>query len=328
MNRNWKEFALAVALAWGMPWLMIGIMGTAQHREAPPLPEVTPSQTTEVTEAVETISVLIGEQLTTMELDEYLTGVLLGEIPAEFHFEAKKAQAVVARTYTLRTVLFKDKHPGAVCTDFSCCQGYCSPEAYIAAGGSEAEVSSAREAVQATEGMVLTYQGELIDATYFSCSGGLTEDAVAVWGADVPYLQSVSSPGEEQAAHYSDSVVFTPQQFQQALGRNLSGQPENWIGAVIYTQGGGVGTMYIGGQAYSGTQLRSLLGLRSTAFSVSVSQGLLTVTTKGFGHRVGMSQYGAEAMAQEGSGFRQILEHYYTGAKLQAMDSLYTTSDP
>ena len=317
MNKNWKEWLLAVALAWGMPWLMLGIMGTVQRSEVPPLPEVTPSQTTETTEAAETVSVLIGEQLKTMDLEEYLTGVLLGELPAEFHPEAKKAQAVVARTYTLRTVLFKDKHPGAVCTDFACCQGYCSPDAYIAAGGSETAVSSAREAVQATEGLVLTYRGELIDATYFSCSGGQTEDAVAVWGADIPYLQSVPSPGEEQATHYSDSVVFTPQQFQQALGRTLSGQPENWIGAVIYTQGGGVGTMYIGGQAYSGTQLRSLLGLRSTAFSVSVSQGLLTVTTKGFGHRVGMSQYGAEAMAQEGNAYREILQHYYAGVVVE-----------
>lgn len=327
MNKSWKEWLLAVGLAWGMPWLMLGIMGVARQQGAEPVPQVTPTQATEV-EVRETVSVLVGERLESMELDEYITGVLLGEIPAGFHTEAKKAQAVVARTYTLRTVLFKDKHPGAVCTDPACCQGYCSAEEYLKQGGSAEAVSLAREAVLATEGLVLTYKGELIDATYFSCSGGQTEDAVAVWGADVPYLQSVVSPGEENAAHYSDTVTFTAQQFQQALGRTLTGQPEGWIGAVIYTQGGGVGTMYIGGQAYSGTQLRSLLGLRSTAFSVSVSQGLLTVTTKGFGHRVGMSQYGAEAMAQEGNSYRQILQHYYTGSKLQAMDSLYTPRDP
>ena len=132
---------------------------------------------------------------------------------------------------------------------------------------------------------------------------------MAVWGADVPYLQSVESLGEENAAHYSDTVVFSREQFVQALGTLLSGSPMEWFGETVHTKGGGVDTMIIGGQAYRGTELRQLLGLRSTAFTVTASEETVTIVTKGFGHRVGMSQYGAEAMAQKGCTCDQILEH-------------------
>jgi stage II sporulation protein D len=252
-----------------------------------------------------------------MELDDYLTGVLLGELPASFHTQAKMAQAVVARTYTLRTIGVKQVHPGAVCTDSTCCQAYRDPAEYVASGGSQEAVDSARQAVLDTTGQVLTYAGALIDATYFSCSGGRTEDAVAVWGADIPYLQGVDSPGEENAAHYSDTLRFTPDAFRHALGISLPGDPSGWFGTVRYTQGGGVDTMTIGGTAYTGTRLRTLLGLNSTAFRVQVKDGFIEITTKGHGHRVGMSQYGADAMARSGSTYREILNHYYTGTELE-----------
>lgn len=319
MRKAWKELALAWVLAWGLPWMIFGILGAAKEE----LPQQTdaslrPQQADMYRQSVQ---VLTDTGVVEMELTDYLTGVLLGEIPGQFHIEAKKAQAVVARTYTLRTVLYKDKHPGgAICTDPGCCQGYQDADAYLVSGGSEAYVEQARLACLQTKGCVLTYDGALIDATYFSCSGGRTEDAVAVWGADIPYLQSVESPGEEQAQHFVDKVTFTPEQFAQALGQRLYGNPNTWIQSVTYTQGGGVDTMVIGGTAYPGTVLRNLLDLRSTVFSLTVGEDVLTVTTRGHGHRVGMSQYGAEAMAQQGYDYRQILEHYYTGAKLQAMD--------
>ena len=167
-----------------------------------------------------------------------------------------------------------------------------------------------------TENLVLSYQGELIEATYFSCSGGSTEDAVAVWGTDVPYLQAVASPGEENAAHYSDTVTFKAEEFASLLGLDLTGAPKSWIGPVSYTEGGGVDTMEIGGVRFKGTTLRSALGLRSTAFSVSCTNDAVTITTRGFGHRVGMSQYGADAMAVNGSTFEEILSYYYQGTEL------------
>ncbi|MBR7177972.1 MAG: stage II sporulation protein D [Oscillospiraceae bacterium] len=252
----------------------------------------------------------------TMPLQDYLVGVVLAEMPAGFEPEALKAQAVVARTYTQKRMEGSKHEEADVCTDPGCCQGFQSPGDYVSAGGTEASVEKVRQAVLETDALVLQYNGRLIDATYFSCSGGTTEDAVAVWGRDVPYLQSVESPGEEEAPRFTDTVRFSPAQFAEKLGLIPSGDPVGWFGAVTYTEGGGVDTMVILGKSFTGTYLRAKLGLRSTAFTVSVEDGAIVITTRGFGHRVGMSQYGAQAMALEGHSFEEILAHYYTGAEL------------
>ncbi len=250
-----------------------------------------------------------------MALEEYVLGVVLGEMPASFETEALKAQAVVARTYALR----EKRHQNAnICTDHTCCQAYCAPEAYT--GGKEA-LEKVRSAVLATAGQVVTYQGALIEATYFSCSGGKTEDAVAVWGQSVPYLQAVDSPGEEKAANYLKTVSMSASEFSAAFG-GLTGTPSTWIGKITYTNGGGVDTISIGGNTYKGTQVRQKLGLRSTAFVITVVGSSVTITTKGNGHRVGMSQYGADAMAVTGSSYGEILAHYYPGTKLQGIDNI------
>lgn len=252
-----------------------------------------------------------------MVLDDYLTGVVLAEMPSSFEPEAQKAQAVVARTYALRRLESGGKHTdGAVCTDPACCQGYLDPETFLQRGGEKSSLEKVNRCVRETSGQVLLYNGRLIEATYFSCSGGSTEDAVAVWGTDIPYLRATESPGEENAAHYSDTVYFTADNFQAALGEDLPGRPTEWFGTVSYTSGNGVAAMEIGGKVYTGTQLRSTLGLRSTAFTVTPTADGVTITTRGFGHRVGMSQYGADAMAVNGSDYRQILQYYYTGTEL------------
>ncbi len=321
MKKWYEGWGFAVLLGVVVPWVILRL--AAGPREQ--LPEVTAPEVTRVTQQPQPlhISVLQDGQTQEMELGAYLTGVLLGEIPGSFPMEAKKAQAVVARTYTLRTVTVKDKHPGgAICTDSACCQAYCSPEGYLASGGSMEYVTQAAQAVSSTAGMVLRYDGELIDATYFSCSGGRTEDAMAVWGADIPYLQSVESPGEEQAAHYTDTVRFTDREFQEALGVSLKGTADSWFGETTYTQGGGVDTMVIGDTVYSGTQLRQLLGLRSTAFTVTAIGTNVVITTRGFGHRVGMSQYGARAMADGGSSWEAILLHYYPGTVIDKAENM------
>lgn len=258
---------------------------------------------------------------TEMNLDAYLVGVVLAEMPASFETEALKAQAVAARTYTLKALKTGGKHgDGSVCTKASCCQAYMTEADYSARGGTQEAVDKIRSAVTSTSGRVLTFAGELIEATYFSCSGGTTEDAAAVWGVDFPYLQSVSSPGEENAVHYMDTVSFTPREFQNALGVILSGSPDSWFGETTYTEGGGVSTMLIGGESYSGTQLRELLKLYSTNFTITAGD-VVTITTYGYGHRVGMSQYGADAMAVAGSGYEEILSHYYPGTELTLLPS-------
>ena len=314
MKKYWKEILTAFALVTVIPWLTFGLL----TREKPQ--NDTLHTTARTATENKKINVWHDDKMETMELSAYLTGVLLQEIPGNFHMEAKMAQAVVARTYTLRSVAVKNKHPmNGICTDSACCQAYCSPEAYLARGGSEDVVAQAREAVEKTDGMVLTYGGELIDATYFSCSGGQTEDAVAVWGNNIPYLQSVDSPGEENADHYTDEIIFTPEQFQTAIGRKLTGSPASWFGETLYTRGGGVAYMTVGGKTYDGVTLRSILGLRSTAFSVKVDNQNITFTSKGFGHRVGMSQYGADAMAESGKSWQEILLHYYTGTQISTL---------
>lgn len=261
-----------------------------------------------------TILVMDGEKVVEMVLDDYLVSVVLREMPAKFSEEALKAQAVVARTYALRREEKGKKHkPAAVCVNSGCCQGYITVADYLENGGKAENLQKIKAAVQATRDIVLTYDGALIDATYFSCSGGTTEDAVAVWGADVPYLRSTESPGEEIATHYTDTVQYSVKEFCRKLGL---GKADVQIDDITYTDGGGVEKIRICGKEFKGTELRKRLKLRSTAFIMTVLGDTVTITTKGYGHRVGMSQYGAQAMALEGKDFRQILTHYYAGVTL------------
>lgn len=264
--------------------------------------------------------VMEDEQVVQLDLNEYLTGVVLYEMPASFEFEALKAQAVVARTYALRRNDGLSKHENAaVCIQSSCCQGYKRTETYLLEGGTEEDIKKIEDAVRGTDGMVLTYQGEMIDATYFSCSGGMTEDAKAVWGQDVPYLQATASPGEESAKHYVDTVTFSVADFAKALSIDKDRLRFKGIQEITYTSGGGVDTLSVCGQVFKGTQLRQKLDLRSTAFVISLVGDTVTITTKGFGHRVGMSQYGADAMAVAGADFTKILKHYYNGVEITEM---------
>lgn len=255
--------------------------------------------------------------VTEQNMDDYLVGVVLAEMPASFEPAALKAQSIVARTYARKAFITAGKHgDGSVCTQPSCCQGYISPEEYIRQGGRETDLEKIHSAVLETSGQVLTFAGELIEATYFSCSGGSTEDAKAVWGTDYPYLQAVNSPGEEAAACYQDSCSFSQTELEDQLGISLTGLPESWIQSVSYTQGGGVDAISIGGTFFTGVEVRQKLALKSTAFSVKTKENGLEFTTRGYGHRVGMSQYGADAMAVAGSSCQEILMHYYQGTKI------------
>lgn len=262
---------------------------------------------------------MVDGNIKIIPLEDYLVSVVLREMPADFEIEALKAQAVVARTYTLRRLKMGGKHDAAVvCTDSSCCQGYYDREEYISNGGKEDQLIKVVAAVTSTASEVLVYNDDLIDATYFSCSGGRTEDALSVWGADIPYLQSTESPGEEDATHYIDTVSISTADFANKLDLDTEIPPYKWIKSIKYTNGGGVGEIQICEKTYKGTEVRQKLGLRSTAFIISVVGDAVTITTKGFGHRVGMSQYGADAMAIQGKTYRDILAHYYRGVELIA----------
>lgn len=324
MEQFWKDVGIAFFMGFLLPAVLLGaiVSLTVKRTDVQDLTEPImisdPSVTSESVDSQETVTLLKEDgQIIEMSLADYLAGVVLAEMPASFEPEALKAQTVVARTYTIRAANGASKHIGAdVCADSACCQGYTENEDYLHDGGTWEDIRRICQVVSDTDGQVLTYDGELIEATYFSCSGGSTEDAVAVWGADVPYLQSVPSPGEEDAAHYTDTVMYTVEEFASRLGISPNGDTAKWGADVSYTNGGGVESMTVDGVTFTGTQLRKLLDLRSTAFTLAVEEDVVTIQTRGYGHRVGMSQYGADAMAATGSNYAEILSHYYMGTEL------------
>ncbi|MBQ8834959.1 MAG: stage II sporulation protein D [Oscillospiraceae bacterium] len=313
MRPLWKDILISLFMGMVVPWMVLNF-AAALLEEEPEIPETLPQVQETVPETVHLPMLLRLSDGSTreMDMDDYLVRVVLAEMPASFETEALKAQAVVARTYTRRAYTTGGKHgDGSICTDPACCQAYITEADYLAKGGTEESIEKIKAAVAASSGYVLTYEGALIEATYFSCSGGRTEDAAAVWGTDYPYLQSVESPGEENAAHYTDTISYDAERLEALLGLDSSR-----LGAVTYTEGGGVDTIVIGGTEFKGTELRRLLGLRSTAFTLTREGDTITITTKGYGHRVGMSQYGADAMAVSGSSFEEILAYYYQGTQL------------
>lgn len=203
-----------------------------------------------------------------------------------------------------------------VCGSFACCQAWTPVQEFA---GTEA-LTRAEEAVSQTDGLVVTYSGELIDATFFSCAAGMTEAAAAVWGSDVPYLQAVESPEHEE--QYEESVTFSAAEFAEKLAHpeaDLSGSPTEWFGEETRTAGDGLGSIQIGGVEIRGTELRSRFSLRSTVMSFSAAEDGVTITTSGYGHRVGLSQYGADALARAGERFEEILLHYYQGTEIQRL---------
>ena len=323
-----KSILLTLLLVCLLPSMLIWLFDISDENldryivEQPVKPETTvPTNPVSNVKQEEPVSICVqkNESIEKMLLEEYVLSVVLAEMPVDFEIEALKAQAVVARTYTCRK-MEKPKHNNAhVCTDSRCCQAYMDIAQFLSSGGTREDLEKVQSAVESTSGLVLLYRGELIDATYFSCSGGKTEDAAAVWGSAVPYLQSVESPGEEYASHYIDTVQFSVGEFAKKMGLELTENPGTWIKNVKYTSGGGVASVVLQGKTFSGTEIRQKLGLRSTAFVITITGETVTITTKGFGHRVGMSQYGAEAMAVQGSNYQEILNHYYTDITISSL---------
>lgn len=273
--------------------------------------------------AQETVALLCGDELITLSPEEYLCGVLAAEMPASFPAEALKAQAVAARTYA-RSAAGAHKHgAAAVCADPACCQAWLSEEARRARWGADFETNEARirAAVEATAGQILCYAGEPVFAAYHSSSAGATEDCGAVWNAR-PYLVSVPSP--ETAAdvpNYVSELRCWPTDFRDTLlslrpEADFSGPMSGWIGALTPDASGRVAEATLGGVSFTGVELRRLFSLRSTAFTLRYEGGLFVFTVTGFGHGVGMSQYGAKVLAEQGEDYAEILAHYYPGTEL------------
>ena len=300
----------SVLLGLVMPLAIVSLVGRISEMDLNELPFFSPKST----DSSWLVTVLQEGQPTEMTMEAYLCRVLPAEMPPSFEPEALKAQAVAARTYTCQAQLSAQKHEGALCTDSRCCQAY-STDAQLE-NLSQEDREKIHQAVTETDGLVLTYQGAPIEATFFSSSGGRTEDAAAVWGRDYPYLRSVESPGEEESPYNESSIFLYRAELEELLDISLGEDWGQWVGELSYTSGGGVDRLILGDRSFSGTYLRRILGLNSTVFTVEPEPDGICFTTSGYGHRVGMSQYGANAMAEDGADFKEILSHYYGGTIL------------
>lgn len=275
-----------------------------------------------------TLKVLNGETVEEMELGTYLVGVVRAEMPASFELEALKAQTVAARTYTLYKIQSGGNHgdTAQICTDSTCCQAYLSEEQARANWGENADAyeEKVEEAVKSTDGQTILYGGVPILAVFHSSSAGLTRAAGEVWMNDLPYLQAVTSPEAEAVIpNYYSRAEFTAEEFREKIQAaypeaDLSGSVENWMQDAVVDDAGSVDTLSVGGVTMKGTALRSVLGLRSACFEWEAQDGTIVFYVTGYGHGVGLSQYGANQMAAEGADYREILTHYYTGVTVEA----------
>lgn len=281
-----------------------------------------------------TLRLQTGGTVQELTLRDYLTGVVAAEMPAGFPEEALKAQAVAARTYTLyKMALYSqsggaEAHPDAdLCDDPTHCEAFARLETQAASlWGDGAEIYRQRveQAVDSTDGLILIYDDEPIAAVFCAASTPLTESAADVWGSDLPYLVSVESPGGQDCSRYEDTVTISQDAFAAAIRRDwpeadFSRPPTEWFHDSHRSQAGSVLDVLVGGVRLTGSQVRQAAGLNSANFTVRVQGDDLVFFTIGYGHGVGLSQYGARYLALEGRTYDEILGHYYPGTALQLL---------
>lgn len=265
-----------------------------------------------------------------IDLEEYLYGVVSAEMPASFEEEALKAQAVVARTYTIYKIVNNDgKHGEAdICDDSTCCQAWISEQDRKDRWDEDEKEENWNKivkAVNSTPGKIVTYNGEPINAFFHSNSGGTTEAPIEVWGGSgYPYLQSVATAGEDAYSQYSSEAEFTEAEFEEKIKElhsdfEIDFEDENCIKIEEYTEGNRVKTIKIGNLELSGVEVRNIFGLRSANFTVTIEDNKIKFEVIGYGHGVGMSQTGADSLAKEGKTYEEIIHHYYTGVEIEDM---------
>lgn len=273
--------------------------------------------------------VLVTEtgEILEVPLREYVIGAVGAEMPVSFETEALKAQAVAAHTYAERQCLLSDGNEALCGADFSDdpakYQAFLTDAQLRERWGSnyEAYYEKLSAAVDAVLPELLTYEDVPIIAAFHAMSSGRTEASENVWGSEVAYLRSVESAADRNAPQFEETVQFTAEEVLAGLtqahaGIVIGGDAAEWFGLPVTSEAGTVLQQPAGDGIFTGQELRSIFGLRSAAFSIGYAEGIFTFTTYGYGHDVGMSQYGANAMAQEGHTYREILAYYYPGAIL------------
>lgn len=252
-------------------------------------------------------------------LEEYIKGVVAAEMPVSFEKEALKAQAVAARTYALRRLQEKegiDKEEIA--------QAYLSEKELKERWGEKYLIYKSKidAAVEETEGEIMTYEDEIIEAVFHSTSAGYTENSENLWNEEKPYLKSVESKQDEKAPDYIVKTIFENDAIVAKLEQKYSdivitnAPILQQIQVIKRSEAGYIMQIQIGNKIFTGNEIRVLLGLRSTNFTVNQKDNKVTITTRGYGHGIGMSQYGANYMAQDGKNYKEILKHYYQGVDI------------
>ncbi|MDX8361093.1 stage II sporulation protein D [Cytobacillus sp. IB215316] len=253
-------------------------------------------------------------------LEEYVVGVLASEMPADFELEALKAQSLSARTYIVKKMIGGQAvgvPEGADVTDMVLHQVYKNKDELKELWGIDYErkMEKFQEAVRSTAGQILTYDSTPIEASFFSTSNGFTENSEDYWENPFPYLTSVASPWDETSPKFHNQVTMTVAEFEQKL--NIKLPSDGTVGKIIArTPGKRVDTVEISGKTFKGREVRDQLGLSSSDFTWVRKNDQIVISTKGYGHGVGMSQYGANGMAEEGKTYQEILTHYYKGAQI------------
>ena len=336
MGKQIAVSLLLIFLIFFLPWLWGGpAPGPEPLPEAPPAgdtaPDAAPAPGDESlaasTDRSTVLNVLVGGKLRQMDMETYLLGVVRAEMPAAFQEEALKAQAVAARTYILHKIAGggSANHPQAdACDDITCCQAYKTQEDAAADWGTDAAEYEAkiRRAVTETDGECVLYEGAPVLAVFHSSSVGTTQDAQSVWSASLPYLQSVETPeGEETVPNYRSTAVFSAGELRDRLKEALpeavlEGSPSNWFTNIRQQPNGMVTSLAVGGVEVGGNRLRTILELRSACFTIAFNGDEVTFSVAGYGHGVGMSQYGANVLAENGMTYQDILKWYYTGTEV------------
>jgi len=311
-----------------LPAVLLGINGIFHKLPSPEIPQILGNKI----DTPEYINVYRHAYGVTevIPFEDYVKGVVAGEMPSNFEPEALKAQAVAARTYSLSKIMRSGEggnppsHPDAPLCDDTHCQVYRSVYDLTSLKGEvwmNEDWQKICNAVDSTKGQLMYYDGKLAEqALFHSSSGGHTENSEDVFASAVPYLRSVESPYEEEATHQKEVKYFSAKDFVYLLNlkypnRKLSSSVQS-INVISKSAGGRVEDIKINESTYKGREVRDALGLSSANFETAFDGSTITITSNGFGHGVGMSQYGANGMAERGANYKEILEHYYTGVKI------------
>ncbi len=312
MKRKWIVIYFLLLF---LPYVAVLVLGKAGFFEQKKQPSPEPQGYT--------VTLFRHESATTecLPLRDYLWGVLAGEMPASYPEEALKAQVVASYSYLLHRKETMGMHPdsdfghtGDVCDDPNHCKAYLPPPEAIRRWGQDwydASEKKLSDAIESVLGEALLYERTAANTVFHSISGGRTEDAKDVWGAEIPYLKSVDSGWDRTAKGFSSTLTVPIEEFCEKLELR-----DCTPGAVTLTEGGSVATIVLGDKTFTGRQLRTLFSLRSTRFTLNIDEKEATFQVAGYGHQVGLSQYGASVLAEKGYNYREILAYYYSGTTL------------